>query len=182
MVKEKEPGTEELADEFSTILRDHCLQYSAVQLAQVVSIAFDRTFTTGTTESSLAKALARGISVREKMASEEGGSLSTEETARLLGVTKQSILNMYHAGKLLAWRSERQSALRFPAWQLEGGRRLPGLDKAIAELNKNSALDDWAKIGFFLQSHSVSNDRRPLDLLREGDLETVLLAAQAYAA
>jgi hypothetical protein len=44
-------------------------------------------------------------------------------------------------------------------------------------LSKAAMLDDWAKIGFFLQTHG---GRRPLDLLRENKLADVLQAAQAY--
>jgi hypothetical protein len=46
--------------------------------------------------------MARGVSVREKMATEEGGSMSAEEAARFLRMAKQSALNLYHQGKLLA--------------------------------------------------------------------------------
>jgi hypothetical protein len=41
-------------------------------------------------------------------------------------------------------------------------------------------LDDWAKIGFFLQAHERLEGRRPLDLLKENKLADVLQAAQAY--
>ena len=78
------------------------------------------------------QAFARGLSVREKMAAEEGGSMSADETARYLGITKQSVLNLYHSGKLLGWRTEKQGAVRFPVWQFSEGRRLPGLEKVLA--------------------------------------------------
>ena len=133
-------------------------------------------------ENKLARALARGLSVREKMATEEGGNISADETAHLLGVTKQSVLNLYHAGKALAWRTEKQGAIRFPVWQFSEHRRLPGLEEILAKLNAGEILDDWGKIGFFLQSHGMLDDRRPLDLLREGKLAPVLKAAEAYVA
>lgn len=130
-------------------------------------------------EKNLAKAIARGISVRERMATEEGGSLSAEETARLLGMVKQSVLNLYHQGKLLGWRSEKQGAVRFPAWQFRDGERLPGMERVLAKLG-SIALDDWGKIGFFLQQHRLLESRRPLDLLRENKIDQVLQVAEAY--
>jgi hypothetical protein len=80
----------------------------------------------------------------------------------------------------LAWRTEKQGAFRFPAWQFAEGRRLPGLEEVLAKLNTGEVLDDWGKIGFFLQAHGMLADRRPLDLLRENKVEPVLKAAEAY--
>ena len=118
-------------------------------------------------EDKLSNAMARGLSVREKMAEEEGGNMSAEETARQLGLTKQSVLNLYHAGKVLAWKTDKQGALRFPVWQFVGNTRLPGLEAVLGKLKASKALDDWGKIGFFLLTHGSLGDRRPLDLLRE---------------
>ena len=106
--------------------------------------------------------------------------MSAEQTARHLGLTKQSVLNMYHAGKLLGWKTERQGAIRFPVWQFADYQRLPGLGEVLARFNAAGGLDDWAKIGFFLQAHGTLNGRRPLDLLRENKLSKVLKAAEAY--
>lgn len=106
--------------------------------------------------------------------------MSADETARYLGMTKQSVLNMYHAGKLLAWKTEKQGAFRFPIWQFEDHRRLTGIEDVLARLNEAQVLDDWGKIGFFLQHHNLLNNRRPLELLRENKLDLVLKAAEAY--
>src|SRR5215510_2363558 len=97
----------------------------------------------------LANAVARGLTVREAMSAEEGGSLSAEETARYLGVSKQSALNLYHKGKVLAWRTEKQGSFRFPAWQFVDGQRLAGLEQVLAKLTEGEHIDDWGKIGFF---------------------------------
>ena len=164
----------------SDSLKEKSSRVSPVDLAHYARIAFERAFTGARKEDKLAKAMARGLSVREKMAAEEGGSMSADETARFLGMTKQSVLNMYHAGKALAWRTEKQGAVRFPVWQFMGDRRLPGLEAVLVKLNAGDVLDDWGKIGFFLQTHSLLDDRRPLDLLRDNKLDLVLKAAEAY--
>jgi hypothetical protein len=114
------------------------------------------------------------------MAAAEGGTMSAEETARYLGVTKQSVLNSYHAGKMMAWRTEKQGALRFPVWQFAEHRRLPGLEEVLGKLTASRVLDDWGVAGFFLENLGLLKDRRPLDLLRENKLEQVLEAAEAY--
>jgi len=126
------------------------------------------------------KALARGVSAHETMAIEEGGSMSAEEVACLLGMAKQSALNRYHQGRLLGWRSGNQGAVRFPVWQFHNGGMLPGIEQVLATLKAGNILDDWGKVGFFLQPHRLSESRRPLDLLRENKFEQVLRIAEAY--
>lgn len=166
--------------EFKKLLLENSGRFSPSRLAKLAGIAFEVTFAKTTRENKLANALARGLSVREKMALEEGGSISADETARHLGVTKQSVLNLYHAGTLLGWRTDKQGAVRFPVWQFSEHKRLPGLEEVLGKLNEAQILDDWGKIGFFLQNHSILNNRRPLDLLREKKLESVLKAVEAY--
>jgi excisionase family DNA binding protein len=164
----------------SKSLKEKSSRSSPVQLARLAGIAFQITFAGSRRGDKLVNAMARGLTVREKMAAEEGGSMSADEAARQLGVSKQSVLNMYHAGEVLAWRTEKQGAFRFPFWQFDGDRRLVGLKDVLARMNARLVLDDWGKIGFFLQTHEILDNRRPLDLLRENKVEPVLKAADAY--
>src|SRR5947208_7015999 len=143
---------EEVVSELQCLLKARAMEYSPTELAEFAGIAFERTFTGSRREEKISNALARGLSVREKMAAEEGGSMSADETARYLGITKQSVLNLYHSGKLLGWRTEKQGAVRFPVWQFSEGRRLPGLEKVLAKLAGSGVLDDWGKVGCFLQT------------------------------
>jgi hypothetical protein len=171
---------EEVVSEMHYVLREHAFEYSPGRLAELASVAFERAFSRSRPEDKMANALARGLSVREKMAAEEGGNMSAEETARYLGVTKQSVLNLYHGGKLLGWKTQKQGAVRFPVWQFEEKERLAGLEKVLQKLNESGVLDDWGKTGFFLQSQSILENRRPLDLLREGKIERVIEAAENF--
>jgi hypothetical protein len=171
---------QEFVDALRESLKRGSSKFDWVRLVQLTGFAIQSFHTGKRRGDKLVGALARGLAVREKMAAEEGGNISADEAAQLLGITKQSILNLYHAGKALAWRTEKQGALRFPVWQFSDGRRLPGLEQVLAQLNTRLVLDDWAKIGFFLQTHGMLRERRPLDLLRENKLEPVLKAAAAY--
>jgi hypothetical protein len=171
---------QELVSELHTLFKAKSVNFSPSRLAELTGVAFEITFRGTRREEKLANAMARGLSVKEEMVEEEGGSMSAEETARLIGFTKQSVLNMYHAGALLAWRTEKQGALRFPAWQFLEHSRLPGLVEVLGKLNRDEVLDDWGKIGFFLQPRDILGGQRPLDLLRENTLEPVLKAAEAY--
>jgi hypothetical protein len=182
MVKAEKLNDADLAfvASLSKSLKEKSSRSSPIQLARLAGIAFQITFAGTRREDKLVNSLARGLTVREKMAAEEGGNMSADETARQLEVTKQSVLNMYHAGELLAWRTEKQGALRFPVWQFDGRFRIPGLKEVLGRLNAGRVLDDWGKIGFFLQTHGVLDGRRPLDLLRENKVDKVLKAAEAY--
>jgi len=121
----------------------------------------------------LTLALARGLEARQQLAEAEGGSLSSEEAARLLGISKTAVLKRLEAGRLLA--------ARFPRWQFDDrGRVLVGLEEVLAILNQDERLDAWGQILFFLQEKGSFGSRRPLDLLRHGRLKAVCLAAGAY--
>ena len=102
--------------------------------------------------------------------------------ARLLQISKTAVLKRLAAGRLLAWREERLQAARFPRWQFhEHGQVLDGLEDVLERLNQDERLDAWAKILFFLQEKPSLGGRRPLDLLREGKVKEVSIAAEAYA-
>jgi excisionase family DNA binding protein len=171
-----------VVDEFTGVIRRHREQNPA-DLARLAHVAFDLSL--GARESRQAKlalALARGLEARQQLAEAEGGSLSSDEAARLLGISKTAVLKRLEAGRLLAWREERLRAARFPRWQFDPhGQVLGGLEAVLEILNRDARLDAWGKILFFLQIKSSLGEKRPLDLLREGRLEDVRLAAAAYA-
>ncbi len=171
-----------VVDELASVIRKHPDQAPST-LARLVGVAFDRLLGAGTSrEHKLARAQVRGLGVRQQLAEAEGGSLSSDEAARLLRISKTSVLKRLAVGRLLAWREERLQAARFPRWQFdEHGRVLAGLEEVIAILNQDQRLDAWGKILFFLQEKASLGGRRPLDCLRESRLNDVLLAAHAYA-
>ncbi len=47
-------------------------------------------------------------------------------------------------------------------------------------LNASSRLDDLGRMLFFLSNRGFLGGKRPLDCLREGQLERVLQVAQGY--
>lgn len=180
--KAKLPAKQQaVLDEFSGVIRKHRDQ-GPVTLARLMTSAFDLSI--GARESrqeKLALAMARGLEARQQLAEAEGGSLSSEEVARLLRISKTAVLKRLDTGRLLAWREERLQAARFPRWQFDAhGHVLGGLEEVLEILNQDERLDAWGKILFFLQTKSGLSDKRPLDLLREGKLKDVCLAAQTY--
>lgn len=176
------PASEQaVVDEFTGIIRRHRDQ-SPASLARLAYLAFDLSLgAKPSRQDKLAMALARGLEARQQIAETEGGSLSSDETARLLEISKTAVLKRLEAGRLLAWREERLQAARFPRWQFNGhGQVLAGLEEVLEILHGDPRLDAWGKILFFLQTKTSLGNKRPLDVLREGRLEEVRLAAQAY--
>lgn len=168
--------------EFTDVIRKHQDQ-SPDTLAKLAGLAFEISLGAGESrEDRIARARMRGLQARQELAEAEGGSLSSEQVARLLEISKTAVLKRHSAGRLLAWREERLHAARFPRWQFnQHGQVLAGLEEALQLLNQDERLDAWGKILFFLQEKASLGDRRPLDLLREGKLKEVRQAAGAYA-
>ena len=171
-----------VVDEFTTVIRKHQDQ-APTALARLVGLAFEFTLGAGETrEEKLARAQVRGLGARQQLSEAEGGSWSSDDVARLLQISKTAVLKRLAADRLLAWREERLQAARFPRWQFdEHGQVLDGLEDVLDILNQDERLDAWAQILFFLQEKPSLGDRRPLDLLREGRVKEVSVAAEAYA-
>jgi predicted DNA-binding transcriptional regulator AlpA len=142
--------------------------------------AFRQEFPVGLPDNRLASAIARGIPARRKLMETEGGSLSAEQAAQALGMSKAAILKRYKKGRIIAWREERQNAVRFPVWQFKDHRVLGGIEEALKALNAGSRLDDLGRMLFFLSNRGFLGGKRPLDCLREGEVKRVLQAAQGY--
>ncbi len=172
-----------LIDEFSGIFRRQLRHNSDPSaLIELVGKAFAQSIGGDTRVDRLARARMRGLEVRQELATAEGGSFSSEEVARLLGISKTAVLKRYTSGRLLGWRVERLQAVRFPQWQFDArGQVLSGLEEVLKILNQNARLDAWGKVLFFLQKRIQPGELRPLDLLRKGQLTAVCPAAQAYA-
>lgn len=127
----------------------------------------------------LEAAYVRGAAIRAKLRTADGGSLSVGQASGRLGISPSTLRRWYRAGKLIAWK-EGRSAMRFPVWQFRGKRVLPGIAETIAALNSGcERVDDYSCMVFFLSSVRALKGRRPLDLLREGDVGTVTQFAMA---
>jgi hypothetical protein len=121
-------------------------------------------------------ARARGTNARRWLLTAEGGAGTAEEFGRLLGLTRQAIDNRRKAGRLLALESGKRG-FRYPVWQVEDGRILPGLEQVLRELRD---FDPWMQAAFFLNPNAFLRDESPLSELRRGHLDRVLDAASVY--
>lgn len=124
----------------------------------------------------LASARLRGLRSREAFLSAEGGTLTARQVADLLGITRQAVDNRRKRGKLIAVELGRRG-YAYSAWQFRTGSALPGLDRVIAAFPETSA---WALIAFVLNGNAWLGGDRPLDRLRNGQIDEVIAAASQY--
>jgi len=129
-------------------------------------------------EGPLVRARLRGVQARRGLLGAEGGAVSSGQAAELLGITPQAVDKRRRAGKLLALPVGR--AYLYPVWQFdERGRGgvLAGLEEVLGSFGVEDA---WMRASYFLRKNGRLDDKRPLDALRDGEIESVERAARAY--
>src|SRR4051812_21097521 len=78
----------EIVNEFQAVLEKRRRKADPTRLAQLATIAFSITFPPARKENRLANAIARGLSARQQLMADEGGSLSADDAAREIGLSK----------------------------------------------------------------------------------------------
>jgi hypothetical protein len=123
-----------------------------------------------------AEARLRGVRERERLLTEEGGTWSADQAARHLHLTRQTVNLRRKQGALLGLDAGRHG-FRYPAWQFARTGTVEGLEQALAALKH---LDPWMQQVFMLGKNARLRDRRPIDVLRGGDIAAVVRAASAF--
>jgi hypothetical protein len=124
----------------------------------------------------LAPAFIRGIEAKRKLIEGHGGSLSAEKAADLLGITRQAVDKRRRTGKLIGLSTGRYG-FRYPIWQFTESGTLEGLGDVLTLL---AAHDEWMQAAFLIGENPRLNGKTPIELLKKGQLERVLNAAEAY--
>ena len=123
-------------------------------------------------------AKARGSKIRLEIQKEAGGFLTTETLTRLLDVTEAAISKQVEASKLLVIKKGRANL--FPKIPFnEHGEPIQGM-KEVLPLLKKAGADGWGQLLFLLNRNDRLNEQRPIDVLRAGDLASVVEAARRY--
>ncbi len=130
-------------------------------------------------ESQWLKARLRGRRQKEELLNAEGGTASSSAMGELLSITRQAVDQRRKEGKLLALQPGGR-AYRYPVWQVDDDGTLNGLKEVLDILEEQ---DPWMSMQFFLRENPRLQNRRPLDVLREGTeagLQRVREAATSY--
>lgn len=121
--------------------------------------------------------LASGILARKELEQAEGGSVSSEEVAELLGLKhRPSVAYKRKARELVAWRVT-TGKWRYPRWQFSANGILPGIKDCLKALDTDNGFG--AMIFFLSPRHSLEG-QRPLDLLREGKVKEAVAVAERH--
>lgn len=121
-------------------------------------------------------ALERGVLELQKLVQADGGHMSVREAAFRLEVSMEAVEDMYRAHQVVGMMSEGE--LRIFRWQLdEDDRLLEGLAEVLRALD---GMDDAGRLLFFLEHRLSLDGRRPLDRLRDGEIERIIWPAREY--
>lgn len=124
----------------------------------------------------LAMARLRGIEAKRRILSEDGGMLSAEKVGEVLTISRQAVEKRRKAGRLIGVSLGRRG-FGYPSWQFSERGILAGLEAVLDVLKPHDA---WTKLVFLTSANAATNDKKPLAVLRSGDVEKVLDAARTY--
>jgi hypothetical protein len=80
--------------------------------------------------------------------------------------------------RIVYWRDAKHD-FHYPKWQFTPtGAILPGVQEVLQIFRSE---DEWGVMSYFLGKRQQLGDRRPLDLLRQGEKATVLAHAKLNA-
>lgn len=124
----------------------------------------------------LARAFLDGLDAKARLIEQNGGVFKTEQVAGYLGITPQAV-NKRRALRQLVGLTFRKRGYVFPAWQFTDRGTVPGLEQILLAIADH---DEWMQNVFFINPNTRLGGRRPLDLLREGEIQEVLDAAREF--
>jgi hypothetical protein len=123
----------------------------------------------------LTAAYLRGAEMKRTMLKAEGGVLSAQQLAGHLGITPQGLAKKRERGQVF-WLQIGEGYV-YPAFQVGPKGLLPGTREVLNALDED---DPWARVNFMLTADARLGGRRPLDVLREGDVPSIVRAARGY--
>jgi hypothetical protein len=124
----------------------------------------------------LAKAKLRGIETRKRIRQQMGGTHTADEVADILDITRQAVDKRRSQNQLIGLTQGRRG-YAYPAFQFEQGKTIAGLADVLQALH---AHDPWMQLTFFANGNSRLDGKTPLETLRLGKLDSVILAAKNY--
>lgn len=123
----------------------------------------------------LTAAFLRGAEMKRALLKAEGGVLSAPQLAEHLGITPQGLGKKREKNQVF-WL-EVGDGYVYPAFQLGPSGLLPGIREVVDAFVED---DPWARVNFMLTGDARLGGRRPIDLLRDGDVASVTRAARGY--
>jgi len=123
-----------------------------------------------------ARALLRGVKIAQEDLRNAGGAYDLDEVRALMrGVSRQRIDRRVKEGSLLAVPGP-SNRRRYPTVQFDrDGAVVEGLKEVCEAL---PTKNPWSTLNFLINPESKLDGRRPIDLLRAGEIAIVVEAAR----
>src|SRR5260370_35150942 len=86
-----------------------------------------------TSDDPLLAARRRGLKRKKQMLEASGGALSSEQVAKVLGISRQAVDKRRSSNQLLALTQGRRG-YRYPSFQFEDGKTIQGLEEVLYQL------------------------------------------------
>jgi hypothetical protein len=118
-------------------------------------------------------AVERGVKRKAAVLREAGGPLSAHDAARLLGSTPEAL----RASRSLLAVPMDNGEVVWPAFQFESQAMLEAIEKYLAAVKVD---DPWVQLGFLYLRLQELDGRTPVQAIRDGLLDQVILAARHY--
>ena len=160
--------TNDRIDEATAAPTDHLVMLEAVSSAPwVAELGSD---------DPLVAAKLRGLELRQQMLKTSGGTLSSQQVAKVLGISRQAVDKRRSSNQLLAL-TQGKRGYRYPSFQFDEGKILNGFEEVLGELE---ALDPWMQLNFFTSAQERLGGKTAIKALQEGLVEEVKSVASAY--
>src|SRR5216683_1575209 len=127
-------------------------------------------------EDPLLAAKIRGLERKKQMLEASGGALSSEQVAKVLGISRQAVDKRRSSNQLLALTQGRRG-YSYPSFQFEDGRTIRGLEEVLTQLKP---LDPWMQMVFFTSPNERLGGKTPIESLQKGLVGEVTRAASGY--
>jgi hypothetical protein len=124
----------------------------------------------------LASARARAAGIKSRLLEDAGGAIEVGEVAELLAITPQAVHQRRHRGTLLALQRPNGQWV-YPRFQFEPLEIANRIGVVLAAFR---VVEPWTRLSVLLTSAPSLGGQRPIDALREGDLEGAIEAVASY--
>lgn len=105
-----------------------------------------------------------------------GGTMTSEQVAEALNLSRQAVDKRRTSNQLLALAQGRRG-YSYPSFQFHEGKTLEGLEHVLRGLN---SLDSWMQLDFFTSPDERLEGKNPIEALQQGKINEVARIASTY--
>ena len=121
---------------------------------------------------------AAGRRLVEALQAAEGGAWTGPELQERFNLSSAVLHRRRKEHRIIYWR-DAQHDFHYPRWQFNAaGALLPGIQEILQQFKSQ---DEWRVMSYFLGQRDQLAGQRPLDLLRQGEIASVLAHTQVHA-